>query len=101
MPSCSADSPQGEITKPTKGGNLPMAGENVVSTIKSWIGGLSSVALSLLGLAIVLQVLFGPDVVFVPVDVIGNIQGLVTSLGSAGLAGLITVGGIYWIFKND
>ena len=101
MPSCSADSPQGEITKPTKGGNLPMAGENVVSTIKSWIGGLSSVALSLLGLAIVLQVLFGPNVVFVPVDAIGNIQGLVTSLGSAGLAGLITVGVIYWILKND
>ncbi|SVB30371.1 uncharacterized protein METZ01_LOCUS183225, partial [marine metagenome] len=40
-----------------------MAGENVVATIKSWIGGLSSVALSLLGLAIVLQVLFGPNVV--------------------------------------
>ena len=101
MPSCSADSPQGEITKPTKGGNLPMAGENVVSTIKSWIGGLSSVAISLLGLAIILQVLFGSDVVFVPVDVIGNIMGLVTSLGSAGLAGLITVGVIYWILKND
>ena len=78
-----------------------MAGENVVATIKSWIGGLSSVALSLLGLAIVLQVLFGPNVVFVPVDVIGNIQGLVTSLGSAGLAGLITDGVIYWILKKD
>ena len=78
-----------------------MAGDNLVATIKSWIGGLSSVALSLIGLAIVLQVLFGPNVVFVPVDVIGNIQGLVTSLGSAGLAGLITVGVIYWILKND
>ena len=78
-----------------------MAGSNVVTTIKSWIGGLVSVAVSLLGLAIVLQVLFGPDVVFVPVDVIGNIQGLVTSLGSAGLVGLITVGVIYWILKND
>ena len=78
-----------------------MAADNLVATIKSWIGGLSSVALSLLGLAIVLQVLFGPNVVFVPVDVIGNIQGLVTSLGSAGLAGLITVGVIYWILKND
>ena len=78
-----------------------MAGDNLVATIKSWIGGLSSVALSLLGLAIGLQVLFGPNVVFVPVDVIGNIQGLVTSLGSAGLAGLITVGVIYWILKND
>ena len=78
-----------------------MAGENVVATIKSWIGGLSSVALSLLGLAIVLQVLFGSNVVFVPMDVIGNIQSLVTSLGSSGLVGLITVGVIYWIFKND
>ena len=78
-----------------------MAGENVISTIRAWIAGISTVAVSLLGLAIVLQVLFGPNVVFVPVDVIGNIQGLVTSLGSSGLVGLITVGVIYWIFKND
>ncbi len=78
-----------------------MAGENVVSTIKSWIGGITTVAVSLLGLAIVLQVLFGPNVVFVPVDVIGNISGLVASLGEAGLVGLITVGVIYWILKRD
>ena len=78
-----------------------MAGENVVSTIKSWIGGITTVAVSLLGLAIVLQVLFGSNVVFVPVDVIGNISGLVASLGEAGLVGLITVGVIYWIFKQD
>ena len=78
-----------------------MAGEAVVSTIKSWIGGLSSVALSLVGLSIILQVLFGDNVVFVPMDVIGNISSLVASLGSSGLVGLITVGVIYWIFKND
>ena len=78
-----------------------MAGEALVTTIKSWIGGITAVAVSLLGLAIILQVLFGPDVVFVPVDVIGNISGLVTSLGSSGLAGLITVGVIYWILKKD
>jgi len=78
-----------------------MAGENVVSTIKSWIGGITTVAVSLLGLAIVLQVLFGSNVVFVPVDVIGNISSLVASLGEAGLVGLITVGVIYWIFKQD
>ena len=78
-----------------------MAGEAVVSTIKSWIGGLTSVAMSLLGLAVILQVLFADNVVFVPMDVIGNISGLVASLGSAGLVGLITVGVIYWIMKND
>jgi hypothetical protein len=78
-----------------------MAGENLVATVKSWIGGLTTVSISLLGLAIVLQVLFGDSVVFVPVDVIGSISGIVTSLGSSGLVGLITVGVIYWIFKQD
>ena len=78
-----------------------MAGEALVTTVKSWIGGLSSVALSLVGLSIILQVLFGDNVVFVPMDVIGNISNLVASLGSSGLVGLITVGVIYWIFKND
>ena len=78
-----------------------MAGDALETTVKSWIGGLSSIALSLVGLSIILQVLFGDNVVFVPMDVIGNISGLVASLGSSGLVGLITVGGIYWIFKND
>ena len=78
-----------------------MAGEALVTTVKSWIGGLSSVALSLVGLSIILQVLFGDNVVFVPMDVIGNISNLVSSLGSSGLVGLITVGVIFWIFKND
>ena len=77
-----------------------MAGEALVTTVKSWIGGLSSIALSLVGLSIILQVLFGDNVVFVPMDVIGNISSLVASLGSSGLVGLITVGVIYWIFKN-
>ena len=77
-----------------------MAGENVVGKIRGWVTALVEVVWSLLALGIVLQVLFGSDVVFVPIDVIGNIQGLVTSLGSAGLAGLITVGVIYWILKN-
>ena len=78
-----------------------MAGDALVTTVKSWIGGLTSVALSLVGLSIILQVLFGDNVVFVPMDVIGNISGLVASLASSGLVGLITGGVIYWIFKND
>ena len=78
-----------------------MAGENIVATIKGWISGITTVAVSFIGLAIVLQVLFGSAVSFVPVDVIGNISGIVASLGSSGLVGLITVGIIYWIFKQD
>tara|TARA_B100001750_G_scaffold53803_1_gene40925 strand:- start:2669 stop:2908 length:240 start_codon:yes stop_codon:yes gene_type:complete len=77
-----------------------MAGSGVVDTIRGWIGGVTDVAVSLLALAVVLQVLFGSSVVFVPVDVIGNISGLVASLGGAGLVGLITVGVLYWIWHN-
>ena len=78
-----------------------MAGDNVVGKIRGWVTALVEVVWSLLALAIVLQILFGSDVVFLPVDVIGNITGLVVGLGGAGLAGLITVGVIYWIFTDN
>ena len=78
-----------------------MAGENVVGKIRGWVTSLVEVVWSLLALGIVLQILFGSDVVFLPVDVIGNITGLVVGLGGAGLAGLITVGIIYWIFTDN
>ena len=78
-----------------------MADVGIVGRIKGWIGQIVEVAWALLALGIVLQVLFGPAVAFVPVDVIGNISGLVGSLGSSGLVGLITVGIIYWILKQD
>ena len=78
-----------------------MAGTDIVGTVKGWIRGITSVGVAFLGLAIVAQILFGTDVAFVPVDVIGNISGLVASLGNSGLVGLITVGIIYWLFKQD
>ena len=73
----------------------------IVTRIKGWIGQVVEVAWGLLALGIVLQVLFGSDVMFLPVDVIGNITALVVGLGGAGLAGLITVGIIYWIFTDN
>ena len=75
--------------------------DGIVSRIKGWIGQVVEVAWGLLALGIVLQVLFGSDVIFLPVDVIGNITGLVASLGAAGLTGLVTVGIIYWIFTDN
>ena len=75
--------------------------DGIVGRIKGWIGGVVEVAWGLLALGIVLQVLFGSDVIFLPVDVIGNITGLVTDLGAAGLTGLVTVGIIYWIFTDN
>ena len=79
-----------------------MAGENnVVTKIRRALSGVINVVWSLLALAVVLQVLFGPEVLFLPIDVIGNITNLVVGLGGAGLAGLVTVGIIYWIFSEN
>ena len=79
-----------------------MAGENnVVSKIRRALSGVINVVWSLLALAVVLQVLFGPEVLFLPIDVIGNITNLVVGLGGAGLAGLVTVGIIYRIFSEN
>ncbi len=78
-----------------------MAGDNVVSKIKGAVSSVVDVVWALLALGIVLQILFGPDVLFLPVDVIGNITDLVNSLGGAGLSGLVTIGVIYWIFSDN
>ena len=78
-----------------------MAGDNVVSKIKGAVSSVVDVVWALLALGIVLQILFGSNVLFLPVDVIGNITDLVVGLGGAGLAGLITVGIIYWIFTDN
>lgn len=79
-----------------------MAGTDLITSVKGWINKISEVAVSLIALTVVLQVLFGSDLIFLPVDVIGNITGLVASLGSQGLVGLVALGVIYWIFtKKD
>ena len=54
-----------------------------------WLKQLTGIAVSVLALAIVLQVLFGPAVAFFPVDVVGNVIALTKALGSEGLVGLV------------
>lgn len=49
----------------------------------------TELSVALLALAVVLQVLFGPSVAFMPVDVIGNVTKLIAALGSNGLVGII------------
>ena len=78
-----------------------MAVENILGRIKGAVHAVTGVVWSFLALGIVLQVLFGPDILFLPIDVIGNITSLVVGLGGAGLAGLVTVGIIYWIYTDN
>jgi hypothetical protein len=73
---------------------------NGIQTVKGWIGAVTDLGLALLALAIVATVLVGPDKLWVFGSVVGNLVGLVNGLGDAGLAGLIAVGIILWLFAK-
>jgi len=70
-----------------------------IATIKDWVGALTELGLMLLAFAIVLALLVGSQLPFFGA-VVGNIMGLVKDLGANGLAGLITLGIIIWLFGN-
>jgi hypothetical protein len=72
---------------------------NGLQTVKTWVGALTDIGLMLLALAIVAALLFGQNLLFVA-NPIGNIVGMVSDLGKAGLAGLIALGVILWLFSN-
>lgn len=69
--------------------------DKVQSTIRS----LTEIGLSLMAFGIVAALLFGDKVSFVS-NVIGNINSTISTLGSAGLAGLLTLGIVVWLVQN-
>jgi len=65
-----------------------------------WLKQVLGMALSVLALAIVLQVLFGTNVAFFPVDVVGNVLSVTKSLGSEGLVGLVALWVLVSLFNR-
>tara|TARA_Y100001951_G_C11271697_1_gene259203 strand:- start:135 stop:368 length:234 start_codon:yes stop_codon:yes gene_type:complete len=65
-----------------------------------WVKGIAHISVLLIALGVVWQVLFGKAVPFVGGDIVGNISGLVSQLGSGGLVGLITLGILLWLFRH-
>jgi hypothetical protein len=64
------------------------------------VSNLTEIGIALLTLAIVASLLVGKDNMSFLGDVVGNITGLVAALGSAGLAGLISLGVVLWLFQK-
>ena len=67
-----------------------------LNTARTWIRACTDLSVSLLALAVVLQVLFGATVPFFPVDVVGSVVDVTAQLGSEGLVGLVAV----WVLVN-
>ena len=74
---------------------------DIMNRAGAWIIGLTHISVMLLTLGIVWQVLFGSAVPFIGGDVVGNIVGEVNQLGGAGLAGLIALAVIFWLFRHQ
>ena len=74
---------------------------DIMQRAGAWIIGLTHISVMLLTLGIVWQVLFGSAVPFIGGDVVGNIIGVVTQLGSAGLTGLIALVVVVWLFRHQ
>lgn len=68
--------------------------------LKGWLGQIVEVGLLLVALGIVLQILFGRTVGFITGDIVGNLITLIKALGDNGLAGLIAVAIILWLFSK-
>ena len=71
----------------------------MLSTVSGWIKKLTEAGVGLVGLAIVAQVIFGSSVAFLPGDVVASLMAIISSLGGAGLVGLVTAGLLYQILK--
>ena len=74
---------------------------DILGKVKGWAAGIIDIGIVAVALSVVLQVLFGGTVPFLGVDVVGNITGLVSSLGSQGLVGLVALAVLYWCFNKD
>ena len=68
--------------------------------VKGWVNRITELGLGLIALGIILQILFGSPVQFVTGDIIGNLTGLIGSLGDNGLVGLISLAIIIWLFQK-
>ena len=58
----------------------------MLSNVTGWIKKLTEAGVGLVGLAIVVQVIFGSSVAFLPGDVIANLMSIIGSLGAAAVS---------------
>jgi hypothetical protein len=76
-------------------------GDYMLDRITSGVSAATTVAMSLIGLTILLQIVFGGSVAFLGGDVIGTIIGIVSQLGDAGLVGLISAAVLWKLLSHD
>ena len=72
----------------------------MLDKVSGWIKSLTNVGLGLIALGVVLQILFGATIPFMPMDVVGSVVALVKALGSEGLVGLVAIWVLWGIYQK-
>ena len=73
----------------------------IINKVKGWAAGLADLGISIAALMIVVEVLGLGSIPFFPeVSVIGNVSGMLSSLGAEGLMGLIAIWVLYAIWNR-
>jgi len=72
----------------------------MLDKVSGWIKSLTNVGLGLIALGVVLQILFGAAIPFMPMDVVGSVVALVKSLGAEGLVGLVAIWVLWGIYQK-
>ena len=72
----------------------------MLDKVSGWIKSLTEVGLGLIALGVVLQILFGAAIPFMPMDVVGSVVALVKSLGAEGLVGLVAIWVLWGIYSK-
>ena len=68
--------------------------------VKRWIGEITEIALLLIALGVAVEILFGADSVPFFGGIVTNLTALLNTLGENGLAGLIALGIILFLFSR-
>jgi len=71
-----------------------------ISKIKKYLRQFIELGLLLIGVSVFAEILFGPDVAFFGSQVTSNLIGLLNSLGEQGIAALIIVFAVIYVYRK-
>ena len=73
----------------------------MLNNMNKWIKTMTEAGIALLGLAIIVQILFGNAVPFFGSSVINSISGVLSTLGTQGMVGLLVIWVVFAIFNRE
>ena len=72
----------------------------MVDKALGWIRQLTELGLAVIALGVVLQIIFGAEIPFLGLDIVGAVVALVKQFGSEGLVGLVAVWVLWGIYSK-